>query len=92
MRKPTKDDCTDEHGSVDLECYLEAMDKYEEEIRTLQWELNVDYKFTCKETYEKLVAQYREDYEYHFNTIDTLNRKANAYAVANTPRIWREQF
>ena len=32
MKFAIKDDCTDEHGSVDLECYLEAMDKYEEEI------------------------------------------------------------
>ena len=96
MRKPLRADCTDEHGNVDLECFNDACDRYADEARDeaieLQWELDAEYKFTCRETYEKLVAQYCEDYEYHFNTIDTLNRKANAYAVANTPRVWREQW
>jgi len=95
MRKPTRNDCLDEHGNVDLECFNDACDRYADEARDdaieLQWELDVEYKFTCKETYEKLFHQYSEDYEYYFPT-DILNRKANAYAVENTPRVWREQW
>jgi len=95
MRKPTRADCLDEHGNVDLECFNDACDRYADEARDeaieRQWEKE-DTRSTCKEVYEELFNTYFIDYNRCFGTRDELNRKANAYAVANTPREWREQW
>ena len=44
MRLPETEDCTDEHGVFDGECYAEAIDRYEDEQRDLTWENHQEEK------------------------------------------------
>jgi len=83
MRKPTYEDCTDEHGIFDAECYEEACGNYadSERDRILEEEWNKP-RLTLEEMYHNLFE----------SVYDTDRRQANVFAVKNTVSEWRKQF
>ena len=47
---------------------------------------------TLRETYEKIVRQFKLRCELNFETEDALNRAANYHAVKTTVKEWRRQY
>jgi len=90
MRKPTYNECTDEHGVLDVECYEEACGRYadSERDRILEEEWNKP-RLTLEEMYNHLFDSACPNRDI---ASDMELRLSNIFAVKNTVSEWIKQF